>query len=62
MKFITNLEWKKIRNIILIVLIILLSGYIVIRSIMFNSEYNDRKKMKENPVEETDKVFVRRSK
>ena len=61
MKFITNLEWTKIRNIILIVLIILLSGYIVIRSIMFNSDYNDRKKPK--PVKETEtEVFVRRTK
>ena len=56
MKFITNLDLTRIRNITLIVLIILLSGYIVIRSILLVNKFNEKQEIKQK-TEETDKSF-----
>ena len=40
MKFITNIEWIKIKIITIIILIILLSSYLFVRLIIFNNEIN----------------------
>jgi len=55
MKFITNIEWIRVRNIIVIIVIILLSTYLIVRSVMFNDRYNEEHKPK--PTVETDKSF-----
>jgi uncharacterized protein YpmS len=55
MKFITNLEWKKIKKIIIILLLSILLVYITIRLISINNEIN---KPIENKQEQTDKMFV----
>jgi uncharacterized protein YpmS len=55
MKFITNLEWTKIKKIIIILLLSILLVYITIRLISINNEINNPI---ENKQEQTDKMFV----
>lgn len=44
--FRSNIEWGKIRKLIVIILLILLTAYIVIKSIDLNNEYNKKQKIK----------------
>ena len=55
MKFITNIEWTRVRTIVVIVMIILLSAYLIVRSVALNNRYNEERKPK--PTVETDKSF-----